>query len=329
MRKEVIGNCELYLGDCMEILPVLGTVDAVVTDPPYGMNKGFLNDNVHGNRLIEFNKKWIERCLSLLKDAGAFYIFGNDISIISTCICLWPFFDRHELTFGNIITWVKNVAQGINNKQFMVYTPQDEKILYFMKGFHRNLGNSRKTDFFEGYEPVRSYLETEYRKAGLNQTKMKAITGGTGRHFYTKTGYEFCTGKTYTALQKYYKNKYFSRPYDQLKADYIKAKQRFKAQRPYFNNLYTSVWNISAVSGGSKERCHPTQKPAGAITRALECSTRKNEIILDPFMGSGTTGVACVETGRKFAGIEINEKYFDAACRRIEAAARQPLLEAV
>jgi tRNA G10 N-methylase Trm11 len=48
-----------------------------------------------------------------------------------------------------------------------------------------------------------------------------------------------------------------------------------------------------------------------------------NEIILDPFMGSGTTGVACVRLGRRFVGIEIESKYFDIACRRIEEAQRQ------
>jgi DNA modification methylase len=46
-------------------------------------------------------------------------------------------------------------------------------------------------------------------------------------------------------------------------------------------------------------------------------------MVLDSFMGSGTTGVACVETGRKFIGIEINEKYFDTACKRITEAYRQ------
>lgn len=49
-----------------------------------------------------------------------------------------------------------------------------------------------------------------------------------------------------------------------------------------------------------------------------------NDTILDPFMGSGTTGVACVKLGRKFIGIEIEPKYFDIACRRIEAAYAQP-----
>ena len=53
-------------------------------------------------------------------------------------------------------------------------------------------------------------------------------------------------------------------------------------------------------------------------------ASRPNDSILDPFMGSGTTGVACVKLGRKFIGIEIEPKYFDIACRRIAEALRQP-----
>ena len=67
---------------------------------------------------------------------------------------------------------------------------------------------------------------------------------------------------------------------------------------------------------------HPTQKPVPLIKWCLG-HIPKAKTILDPFMGSGTTGVACMDLGRKFIGIEINEKYFDIACKRIETASRQ------
>jgi DNA modification methylase len=59
------------------------------------------------------------------------------------------------------------------------------------------------------------------------------------------------------------------------------------------------------------------------MTWIIERATRERELILDPFMGSGTTGVACVQTGRRFIGIEINEKYFDIAVKRIKQAQLQ------
>lgn len=66
---------------------------------------------------------------------------------------------------------------------------------------------------------------------------------------------------------------------------------------------------------------HPTEKPTGLMMAIVEWSAG---VVLDPFMGSGTTGVACAKLGRRFIGIEIEPKYFDIACRRIEQAYKQP-----
>jgi site-specific DNA-methyltransferase (adenine-specific) len=65
---------------------------------------------------------------------------------------------------------------------------------------------------------------------------------------------------------------------------------------------------------------HPTEKPIPLMRELLADFTNPGELILDPFMGSGTTGVACVKMGRPFIGIELDPKYFDVACERIQAA---------
>jgi site-specific DNA-methyltransferase (adenine-specific) len=70
-------------------------------------------------------------------------------------------------------------------------------------------------------------------------------------------------------------------------------------------------------------RVHPTQKP---ISLMRWCVARTEGLVLDPFMGSGTTGVACMELNRPFIGIELHEPYFDIACERIENAQRQERL---
>lgn len=72
---------------------------------------------------------------------------------------------------------------------------------------------------------------------------------------------------------------------------------------------------------GSVRRAHPTQKPVGIMEWCLQ---RTKGAVLDPYMGSGTTGVAAIRLGRQFTGIEIEEKYFDAACRRIDDENRAP-----
>lgn len=72
------------------------------------------------------------------------------------------------------------------------------------------------------------------------------------------------------------------------------------------------------------KREHPTQKPIEVMRWCIEHLPEPSRTILDPFAGSGTTGVAAVKLGRKFIGIEREQKYFDTMCRRIEEAYRQP-----
>lgn len=75
-----------------------------------------------------------------------------------------------------------------------------------------------------------------------------------------------------------------------------------------------------------REGTHPTEKPLSLMKELVGLFSNPGQTILDPFMGSGTTGVACATLGRKFIGCELQEQYFDIACRRIETAHNQPRL---
>lgn len=83
------------------------------------------------------------------------------------------------------------------------------------------------------------------------------------------------------------------------------------------------MWNGMLRANGEVRGDHPTQKPIGVMKWAISHLPEPNETILDTFMGSGTTGVAAVQMGRKFIGIEREPKYFDIACKRIEDAQKQ------
>lgn len=82
----------------------------------------------------------------------------------------------------------------------------------------------------------------------------------------------------------------------------------------YHQKITDYHWNI----GGKKEYNHPTLKPLEPIINMIQIGSNENDIILDPFMGSGTTGVACIKTNRLFIGIEKNPIYFEMACDRIQ-----------
>jgi len=89
----------------------------------------------------------------------------------------------------------------------------------------------------------------------------------------------------------------------------------FPGRRP------TSIYRIRRVA--ADKLLHPTQKPTPLMCQIVRDLANEDATILDPFMGSGTTGVACVQTGRRFIGIEIEPKYFDIAKKRIEEAQLQ------
>ena len=78
------------------------------------------------------------------------------------------------------------------------------------------------------------------------------------------------------------------------------------------------------TNNAEREGTHPTEKPVSLMREIVVLFSNAGELILDPFMGSGTTGVACVRTGREFVGVEKNPVYFEVACRRIQAALDAP-----
>lgn len=80
----------------------------------------------------------------------------------------------------------------------------------------------------------------------------------------------------------------------------------------------TNVWHFEPIKGNSKEKKgHPCQFPVAMIERVVKAFTKDNSLVLDCFMGSGSTGVACKHLDRRFIGIELDEKYFDIAVDRV------------
>jgi site-specific DNA-methyltransferase (adenine-specific) len=82
-----------------------------------------------------------------------------------------------------------------------------------------------------------------------------------------------------------------------------------------------AIWRHSVERG---EKQHPTQKPLSLFLELVDQFTFPDDLVCDPFMGSGTTGIACLKRGRRFIGIEMDPQHFSTACRRIEAAHKQP-----
>ena len=105
----------------------------------------------------------------------------------------------------------------------------------------------------------------------------------------------------------------------------IKFKNPFADGELIYTNFTKPVKKIvfkqqGFITDSKDKRYHPTQKPSELMQMLLQEYTNENDLILDCFMGSGSTGVACMNTGRKFIGIELDNNYFDIASKRIEEA---------
>ena len=209
-REEVIGDCRLIQGDCREIMPTLGRVDAVVTDPPYGI--GYM----HGAEKRKYAPRHNEM-----------QIIGDDKPFDPTPFLQFP-----------CLMWGANhfAAKLPGGGRWIVWDKRD------------GIGSNDQSDVEIGW-----------------------ISGP-------------------------------------RRAD----------------RIISHLWSgLTKASERGVPRVHPTQKPIAVMRWCLEFMADA-ETILDPFMGSGTTLVACAKMGRKGIGIEMDPGYFDTACRRVEQAYREP-----
>jgi DNA modification methylase len=318
----ILGRHRLLCGDAtkkedVERLMDGKKADMVFTDPPYGMKKekeGVLNDNLNYDDLLEFNKKWIPLSFDNLKGNGSWYCWGMDEPLMDIYSnILKPMQKQNKITFRNLITWDKGGGQGQLSSEYMMYPIADEKCLFVQCGVQCLTLNA--DNYFEGWEPIRSYLEKEAKKVGLGPKKLKEITGvGMYGHWFTKSQWEMIPEKHYLKLQKHYEGKAFEREYDSLREQYDKL-------RAYFDNTHdnmNNVWHFDRTSQDERSQTggHATPKPIALCSRAIKSSSREGEIVLDLFGGSGSTLIACEQLNRTCYMMEIDPVYCDVIVQR-------------
>lgn len=219
VREEIIGDCRLILGDNVDVLPMLGKVDAIVTDPPYGIGESSANVKSR-QRQVGGNSK----ALADQKDYGDFAwdeVPASPEQVAAMLAC-----SKHQIIFGG------NYFDLAPTSCWLVWDKQNG--------------------------------ENDFADCELAWTNLP----GAVRRIYWR-------------------------------------------------------WN-GMIRKGQEERFHPTQKPLGVMRWALQHLPKGTRTVCDPFMGSATTGVACVREGLAFVGIEKDPRYFDIACRRISDAVAQP-----
>ncbi len=234
-RDEIIGDCRLILGDCLEILPTLDPVDHIISDPPY-------EDELH--KAIGRIRRADGR--AMCQDLGFDGVNQSRNEIASACV---------QASQGWVILFT--LAEGVRAWRDSL---QPAGLKWDTTCFWIKPDASPR---FNGQGPARG---AECFVTGWAGTGYRRWNGGGKRGVYTH-----------------------------------------------------------CVNQGRQGE-HPTEKPVPLMTEILRDFTQPGETVCDPFMGSGTTGVAAAKMGRAFIGIDTNPQWFDLSCRRIEEAYKQPRL---
>jgi len=323
----------LYLGDCLEVMRGIPdkSVDAVITDPPYGIGKAEW-DKIPN--YIEWCGEWIGTCSRVLKDNGSFYYFHNDMEQIAN-LMLW-IKKNTDFVFKQFIVWNKRF-EGSSNKGFLDgfvvpeglrnYQQMAEYLLFYT--FQDETGLTTVKLDMNNFTSLREYFRQYQDAIGLNIKQINEKLGhrkAEHAFYWGSTQWDLPTEETYDQLAKLpISNEFVRREYEDLRREYEDLRREYEDLRYTFNNQKThhSVWNYEIADRNG----HVTPKPVRLIENILAHSTNEGDTVLDCFAGSGTTGVACVQTGRNFIGIEIDPTYFAIAERRIKEAQMQPRLE--
>lgn len=321
---------ELWHGDCLELMKNIpdGSVDLVLTDPPYGTMKNAALDGWN-NKTTEWDNEIDPTALfteltRILRQNGKVVLFSQEpytSRLITSAIPSLPFAYR--------AMWYKNVhANALIAKTAMVNRFED--ICIFTKPHDAECTNELRTYFRNVLELIgaKSCKEINqslgHRRAEHcfyvteGKRAVKEKIGGKADHT-TRVGtsqFALCTEQTYNEIISVFgidKMDGFL-PYAELSR---------------LNEKYTSTFNLWQ-GGKSKSNVleykkdndgyHPTQKPVALLEDLIQTYSNEGNTVLDFTMGSGSTGVACVNTNRHFIGIELDEGYFNIAKKRIEEA---------
>ena len=302
---------DLRCGDCLELMKDIpdGSVDLVLTDPPYGTMKGI--DDKHDWDNILDTKTMFSEISRVLRQNGKAILFSQEpytSHIITSQIPSLPFSYR--------ALWYKNTS-GNSMMARSAMVSRFEDICIFSKLGHDYCGENPLREYFARVLDFVGATSCKEINARLGHRKAEHCFYVTGNR-NGSTQFSLCTERTYQELIDVFGiNKM---------QGFIEYAELRKTQDEY-TQKYASVFNLWQ-GGKSKSNVleykkdnggyHPTQKPVALLEDLIQTYSNEGNTVLDFTMGSGSTGVACVKTGRNFIGIELDEGYFKIAKNRID-----------
>jgi len=324
-------DVKLYLGDCLEVMRGFPdkSVDAVITDPPYfrivdaQWDKQWKTLDEYLAWLDVVSDEWKR----ILKDNGSLMIFADDMVSAYVQVLI----DKKLLLLNNIVWYKTNNLPIKATWSYRKFAPMTERILFYSAQYDPTGWETVKLDM-NNFVPLREYFRKYQEAMGLNIKQINSRLGhrkAEHAFYWGSTQWDLPTPETYAELAKIPTNHEFvRREYEDLRREYEDLRREYEDLRRPFNADGETLDVITGPIVSAKDNtAHPTTKPLWLMQRLVTVSTNPDMTVLDCFMGSGTTGVACVQTGRNFIGIEIDPTYFAIAERRIKEAQAQPKLE--
>lgn len=327
---------ELREGDCVAEMKRLpdASIDLIATDPPFfKVKKDEAWDNAWDSR--EKFLQWLgvvaDEWKRILKPNGSLYVFASPQMA-------WHVEGLIGERFNvlNNIRWQKppfaTKAEMFVKEDLRCLFPASENIIFAEHG-----GSDDVADAIAGFTEAETklkqrifgdYLTAEFRRAGVANKKVAAlfpsITGGlTGCVSNWILGLNVPTPDQYEAIRQYLnsancRTDYLRKEYEDLRKEYEDLRRPFNATP---DAPYTDVWTFPTV--GAQAGKHPCEKPLALMEHIVSLSSRPGATVLDCFLGSGTTGHACIKLGRKFIGIDSSAHWVRYSERRLRDAQRQ------
>ena len=347
---------DLRCGDALDVLRSLPdkSVNLVATDPPYfrAIDAAWDNAWKDSASFLSWLGTAADEWQRVLADNGSLYCFASPRMAAPVQMML-----AERFTILNEVVWVKpdprsELNRGPSNAgrigagSLRSYYPNTERLIVAEQvgadgSVMRASGYAAACQTLHAgvFEPLRQYLITERDAAGITNRQVDSALGTNGMagHYFNASQWSLPTAPHYATMQRLFNTNgtdHLRREYDDLRREYDDLRREYDDLRREYDDLrrpfavtadvpYTDVWTYPTVPSARRgEVRHPCTKPLEMMEHIIATSSRPGDVVLDCFLGSGSTAVAARNLGRNFIGCDMDELWVQRTRQRLDGTER-------